>query len=146
MSPFLKFKRKIQKVMHTKLQYRHLKHFMHVLVLQPNLSDIILKKMFLKSPLKLMKKLFFCPKTTKTLEGFAWTYLLINFFPQTIIGMHDRIRICKFFMANYLFIGSMYSYLYIHTIYIYFSKDSKFNCYLLPNCLKIAKQCNRTPL
>ena len=58
MSPFLKFKRKIQKVMHTKLQYRHLKHFMHVLVLQPNLLDIILKKMFLKSPLKLMKALF----------------------------------------------------------------------------------------
>ena len=70
MSPFLKFKRKIQKVVHTKLQYRHLKHFMPVLV-QPNLLDIILKKMFLKSPLKLMKKLFFCPKTTKTLEGFA---------------------------------------------------------------------------
>ena len=70
MSPFLKFKRKIQKVVHTKLQYRHLKHFMHVLV-QPNLLDIILKKMFLKSPLKLMKKLSFCPKTTKTLEGFA---------------------------------------------------------------------------
>ena len=70
MSPFLKFKRKIQKVVHTKLQYRHLKHFMHVLV-QPNLLDIILKKMFLKSPLKLMKEPFFCPKTTKTLEGFA---------------------------------------------------------------------------
>ena len=61
MSPFLKFKRKIQKVMHTKLQYWHLKHYMHVLV-QPNLLDIILKKMFLKSPLKLMKEPFFIQK------------------------------------------------------------------------------------
>ena len=66
MSPFPKFKRKIQKVVHTKLQYRHLKHFTHVLV-QPNLLDIILKKMFLKSPLKLMKEPFFLSKNNKDL-------------------------------------------------------------------------------
>ena len=42
------------------------------------------------------------------LEGFACTYLLMNFFPQNIIGMHDKIRICKFFVAIYLFIHSTY--------------------------------------